>query len=64
MRKLRPDGVVLHLSHVSGLFTSSSFEPTPTQDGIRGVDLKQRSSGVFEIIPLHSRTGRGGSGAQ
>lgn len=43
MRKAWLDGVVLLLllSHVSRLFTLSSFEATPTQDGIRGVDLNQ-----------------------
>lgn len=43
MRKVWFGGVVLLslLSHVSRLCTLSSFEATPTQDGIRGVDFNQ-----------------------
>lgn len=41
MREARLAGVVLLLllSHVSGLFTFSSFDATPIQDVIRGVDF-------------------------
>lgn len=33
--------LLLPLSHVSRLFTLGSFEATPTQDGIRGVDFNR-----------------------
>lgn len=49
MRKAWLGGVVLLLllSHVSRLFTLSSFEATPTQDGIRGVDFNQAYSALL-----------------
>lgn len=52
MRKAWLGGVVLLLllNHVLRLFTLSSFEATPTQDGIRGVDFNQAYSAMLSIL--------------
>ena len=57
MREAWLGGVVLLLllSHVSRLFTLSSFEATPTQDGIRGVDFNRARFAALAILPLQSR---------
>lgn len=57
MRKAWPGCVVLLLllSHVSKLFTLDSFEATPTQDGIRDVDLNQAYSALLATLLLQNR---------
>ncbi len=57
MRKACLGGVVLLLllSHVSRLFTLGSFEATPTQDDIRGVDFNQAYSALLAVLPLQSK---------
>lgn len=52
MRKASLRGVVSLLlrSHVSRLFTFSSFEGTPSQDAIRGVGFSQAYTLLFDIL--------------
>ena len=57
MRKAWPLGVVslLLLSNVSRLFTRRSFEATPTQDGMKDLDLIQAYSALLATLLLESR---------
>lgn len=55
MRTAQLGGVVLPLlSHVSRLFTPSSFEATPAQDVIWDVDFNLAHLGLFALLQLQS----------